>query len=612
MALLSLQKVSIRFGGPLLLNNISLQLEHGERVCLIGRNGEGKSTLLKLINGELTHDSGDITRQKGLCTAYLPQEIPRELNGTVFDIVRDGLKNVDHNHVQLNVDQDWKKDHQIEKMISLMQLDANAEFKVLSSGLKRRVLLARGLVCKPEILLLDEPTNHLDIASIDWLEEFFLRYEGTVFFVTHDRMFLKKIARRIVELDRGNLVDWECDYETFLSRKQTVLGAEEKQWATFDKKLAKEEIWLRQGIKARRTRNEGRARDLEKMRTIRRERRNLTGTVRMQVQEAERSGMKVIKVEGLGYGYGNTPIIKDFSTTIMKGDKVGIIGPNGAGKSTLLRLLLGELTPQQGTVQHGTNLKIAYFDQLREQLQEDKSVFYNIGDGSDFITLNGKQQHVIGYLQKFLFSPERARTTISVLSGGERNRLLLARLFTRPANVLVLDEPTNDLDVETLELLEELLLEYKGPLLLVSHDRTFLNNIVTSTIVFEGEGEINEYVGGYDDWLRQREQVEKDKKKRGQSKTDKPDKNTGRPRKLNYKEQRELAALPLKIEELEEEQGQLYQAVSDPMFYKKENDEADIIRTRLSVLPSELDNAYKRWETLEALQNEVQHSSVRK
>ncbi|MHC4307119.1 MAG: ATP-binding cassette domain-containing protein [Planctomycetota bacterium] len=603
MALLSLQKISIRFGGPLLLDKIDLQLERGERVCLIGRNGEGKSTLLKLINGELVPDSGDIARQKGLCTAYLSQEIPRELNGTVFEIVHDGLENVDRSHARLGVGHDWEERHRVDKVISLMQLDANAEFKVLSSGLKRRVLFAKGLVCKPEILLLDEPTNHLDIASIDWLEEFLLRYEGTIFFVTHDRVFMKNIARRIIELDRGNLVDWECDYETFLSRKQALLDAEEKQWSVFDKKLAKEEIWLRQGIKARRTRNEGRVRGLEKMRTIRRERRTLNGTVRMQAQESERSGMKVIKVENLEFGYDNTPVIRGFSTTIMRGDKVGIIGPNGAGKSTLLRLLLGELTPQEGIVQHGTHLQIAYFDQLREQLQEDKSVFYNVGDGNDFITLNGKQQHVIGYLQKFLFSPERARTNVRVLSGGERNRLLLARLFTRPANVIVMDEPTNDLDVETLELLEELLLDYKGSLLLVSHDREFLNNVVTSTIVFEGEGKVNEYVGGYDDWLRQRKQVETNKKKRAPLKTDRLDENTERPRRLNYKEQRELAALPRKIEELEEEQNQLYQTVSDPMFYKKGNDEAVVIRTRLSTLHSELDNAYQRWETLEALQN---------
>jgi ATP-binding cassette subfamily F protein uup len=525
------------------------------------------------------------------------------LDGTVYEIVQDGLENADRSQVKRDIHNDWEKRHQVEKVISLMELDADAEFKVLSSGLKRRVLLAKGLVCKPEILLLDEPTNHLDIASIDWLEEFLLRYEGTVFFVTHDRVFLKNIARRIIELDRGNLVDWECDYETFLTRKQAVLDAEEKQWSTFDKKLAKEEVWLRQGIKARRTRNEGRVRDLEKMRTVRKERRTLSGTVRMQAQEAERSGTKVIKVEGLEYGYDNTPVIKGFSTTIMRGDKVGIIGPNGAGKSTLLRLLLGELTPQEGVVEHGTHLQIAYFDQLREQLQDDKSVFYNVGDGNDFITLNGKQQHVIGYLQKFLFSPDRARTTVRVLSGGERNRLLLARLFTRPANVIVMDEPTNDLDVETLELLEDLLLDYKGSLLLVSHDRAFLNNVVTSTIVFEGEGEVNEYVGGYDDWIRQRKQIETSSKKQVKSKTDRQKKSPAQTRRLSYKEQRELVALPRKIEELEEEQKKLYKAVSDPLLYKNGDDEAAVIRTRLSTLDSELADAYQRWESLETLQD---------
>ena len=603
MALLSLQQISLRFGGPLLLDKVDLQLERAERVCLIGRNGEGKSTLLKLINGELIPDSGEIARQKGLCTAYLSQEIPRELDGTVYEIVQDGLENADRSQVKRDIHNDWEKRHQVEKVISLMELDADAEFKVLSSGLKRRVLLAKGLVCKPEILLLDEPTNHLDIASIDWLEEFLLRYEGTVFFVTHDRVFLKNIARRIIELDRGNLVDWECDYETFLTRKQAVLDAEEKQWSTFDKKLAKEEVWLRQGIKARRTRNEGRVRDLEKMRTVRKERRTLSGAVRMKAQEAERSGTKVIKVEGLEYGYDNTPVIKGFSTTIMRGDKVGIIGPNGAGKSTLLRLLLGELTPQEGVVEHGTHLQIAYFDQLREQLQDDKSVFYNVGDGNDFITLNGKQQHVIGYLQKFLFSPDRARTTVRVLSGGERNRLLLARLFTRPANVIVMDEPTNDLDVETLELLEDLLLDYKGSLLLVSHDRAFLNNVVTSTIVFEGEGEVNEYVGGYDDWIRQRKQIETSSKKQVKSKTDRQKKSPAQTRRLSYKEQRELVALPRKIEELEEEQKKLYKAVSDPLLYKNGDDEAAVIRTRLSALDSELADAYQRWESLETLQD---------
>ncbi len=492
MALLSLQEVSVRFGEPFILDRVSLQIERGERVCLLGRNGAGKSTLLKLINGELMPDSGDVVRQKGLRTAYLSQEIPGDVHGTVFEIVLGGLRDPDQSKPQDEIDHDWEKHHQVEKAISLIQLDADLEFQTLSSGLKRRVLLARGLVCQPEILLLDEPTNHLDIASIDWLEEFLLRYKGTIFFVTHDRMFLKRISNRIIELDRGKLYDWACDYQSFILRKRAVLDAEEKQRAVFDKKLAQEEIWLRQGVKARRTRNEGRVRALENMRAVRRERRMVTGTVRMETHETERSGAKIIQVKRLSYGYNDTPVVNDFSTTIMRGDKVGIIGPNGSGKTTLLRLLLGELNPRNGTVHHGTHLQISYFDQLRAQLKEDKSVYDNVGDGNDFIAFNGKKRHVMGYLQDFLFSPDRARISASVLSGGERNRLLLARLFTRPSNVLVMDEPTNDLDIETLELLEELLVEYKGTLLLVSHDRAFLNNVVTSTIVFEGEGEVNE------------------------------------------------------------------------------------------------------------------------
>ena len=603
MALLSLQEASIRFGGPLLLDRVTLQIERGDRICLLGRNGAGKSTLLKLINGDLMPDSGEVVRQKGLRTAYLSQEIPRDLHGTVSDIILDGLRSPDLSQPQDETGHDWEKHHQVEKVISLMQLEADLEFRTLSSGLKRRVLLARGLVCKPEILLLDEPTNHLDIASIDWLEEFLLRYKGTIFFVTHDRMFLQKTANRIIELDRGKLSDWACDYQSFLLRKQAVLDAEEKQRAVFDKKLAQEEIWLRQGIKARRTRNEGRVRDLEKMRAIRKERRMVTGTVRMKTHEAERSGAKIIQVKNLGYGYDDTSVVKDFSAIIMRGDKVGIIGPNGSGKTTLLRLLLGELSPQKGAVHHGTHLQIAYFDQLREQLQEDKSVYYNVGDGSDFITLNGKQRHVMSYLQDFLFSPERARISASVLSGGERNRLLLARLFTRPSNVIVMDEPTNDLDIETLELLEELLVDYKGTLLLVSHDRAFLNNVVTSTIVFEGEGEVNEYVGGYDDWLRQRKQGEKVSKKRTDGKPELPEEIRERPIKLSYKEKRELETLPERIEALETEQDQLHQTMSDPLFYQKHKDEIVNIKTRLSSLDLELAESYQRWEVLEKRQD---------
>ncbi len=603
MALLSLQEVSVRFAGPSILDHVSLQIERGERVCLLGRNGAGKSTLLKLINGEFMPDSGDVVRQKGLRTAYLSQEIPKDLCSTVFDIVLDGLRDPSLSNPPDEVDHDWEKHHQVEKAISLIQLNADSKFQTLSSGLKRRVLLARGLVCQPEILLLDEPTNHLDIASINWLEEFLLRYKGTIFFVTHDRMFLKRIANRIIELDRGKLYDWACDYESFILRKQAVLDAEEKQRAVFDKKLAQEEIWLRQGIKARRTRNEGRVRALENMRAVRRERRMVTGTVRMTTHETERSGAKIIQVKNLGYGFDDTPVVKDFSSTIMRGDKVGIVGPNGSGKTTLLRLLLGELSPQNGTVRHGTHLQISYFDQLRAQLEEDKSVYDNVGDGNDFITLNGQKRHVMGYLQDFLFSPDRARISASVLSGGERNRLLLARLFTRPSNVLVMDEPTNDLDIETLELLEELLVDYNGTLLLVSHDRTFLNNVVTSTIVFEGEGEVNEYDGGYDDWLRQRKQVEKVSSKRTDGERKLQKKECERPRKISYKEKQKLNALPGRIEALEAEQDLLHQTMSDPLFYQKHKDEIVSIKARLSTLDTELVATYQLWETLEKLQH---------
>ncbi len=608
MALLSLQDVNIGFGRPLLIEHVNLQIERGEKVCLLGRNGTGKSTLLKLINGDLIPDSGEMVRQKGMHTAYLSQEIPKELHGTVFDIVSDGFEIPDRCKPTRNTDQVWKRQHRVEKVLSQMQLDADAEFNTLSAGLKRRVLLARGLVCDPDILLLDEPTNHLDVDSIGWLEEFLLRYGGTILFVTHDRTFLKKLATRIIELDRGNLANWACDYETFLVRKQAVLDADESRHAVFDKKLAQEEIWVRQGIKARRTRNEGRVRALEDMRKARRERRQVMGTVRMQTQEAERSGALVIKVEDVTHGYDTKPIISGFSAAIMRGDKIGIVGPNGSGKTTLLRLLLGELTPQQGNVRHGTRLNITYFDQLRAQLKEDKSVFDNIGDGNDVVTINGKSRHVISYLQDFLFFPDRVRVTVNALSGGERNRLLLARLFARPSNVLVMDEPTNDLDLDTLELLEELLLDYKGTLLLVSHDRTFLNNVVTSTFVFKGEGKVNEYIGGYDDWQRQSEVKRKYVTEKISAKTELMRKQCERPRKLTFKEQRELEALPQRIEVLETEQQQLYQAMGDPMFFQKGKDEIENVKARVSSLECELAEAYQRWETLESSQDTIPSS----
>jgi ATP-binding cassette subfamily F protein uup len=482
-----------------------------------------------------------------------------------------------------------------------MHLDPEAPFEALSAGLKRRVLLARGLARDPDILLLDEPTNHLDIDAITWLEDFLLRYGGTLLFVTHDRMFLRKLATRIIELDRGSLVDWSCDYDTFLQRKEEVLNAEAGQWNRFDKKLAQEEIWIRQGIKARRTRNEGRVRTLENMREIRRERRERTGNVRMVVQDAERSGKLVVDAEGVSFSYRDHPILRDFSTTVMRGDKIGIIGPNGVGKTTLLRILVGEIPPDTGRLRLGSRLEVAYFDQLRAQLDESKSVQDNVADGNDTIIFNGSSRHVIGYLQDFLFSPERSRSPVSVLSGGERNRLLLARLFAKPSNVLILDEPTNDLDAETLELLEELLMDYPGTLFLVSHDRAFLNNVVTSTVVFEGEGRVAEYVGGYDDWLMQRRPDAVEKKAGPRGRQEQQRTRPERPRKLTFKEQRELEALPQQIESLEAEQQGLYDAMAAPEFYKGESHAIVEAKTRLEALEMELEEAYQRWEALEAI-----------
>ncbi len=599
MALISLQDVSMGFGKPLLLEDAQLQIERGEKVCLLGRNGAGKSTLLKLINGDLPPDSGEIIRQKGMRTAYLSQDIPKDLEGTVFNIVSGSAGSADHHQSGHHVDTDWKRQHRVEKVLSQMQLDGDVEFNSLSAGLKRRVLLARELACDPDILLLDEPTNHLDVDSIRWLEEFLIRYNGTILFVTHDRAFLQKLATRIIELDRGRLSSWACNYETFLVRKQAMLDAEEGQQAIFDKKLALEEVWIRQGIKARRTRNEGRVRVLEGMRRERSERRQVMGVARMQTQDVERSGALVVKVEHISYGYDADLVVNDFSAAIMRGDKIGIIGPNGSGKTTLLRLLLGELEPQQGTVRMGTRLNVTYFDQLRAQLKENKSVFDNVGDGNDVITFNGRPRHVISYLQDFLFSPERVRVPVSALSGGERNRLLLARLFTRPSNVLVMDEPTNDLDIETLELLEELLLDYQGTLLLVSHDRAFLNNVVTSTFVYEGGGKINEYVGGYDDWQRLVEEKKKASQEKTPAKSDTARKPGERQRKLSFKEQRELDAIPPRIEALEAEQRQLYQTMSNPLFFQKGKEEIAQTKTRVSVIEKELAVAFQRWEALD-------------
>ncbi len=530
MPLIALSDVNLGFRGPPVLDQANLTIEPGERVCLLGRNGTGKTTLLRLLQGTLEPDRGEVIRQQGLRTAMLPQQVPRDLHGSVFDEVARGFGPkaellAEYHHLAsrlasegsddlqaelgriqhaLEADGGWRMHQQIEAVVSRMSLQPDADVATLSAGMKRRVLLAKAVVGSPDLLLLDEPTNHLDIDAIRWLEDFLLRYGGTLLFVTHDRALLRKVATRILELDRGRLTSWSCDYATYLNRKEAALEAETRQNAEFDKKLAQEEVWIRTGIQARRTRNEGRVRALEALREVRRARRERPGDVKMEIQEAERTGRLVIEAKKLHFRYGDRAIVRDFSTMIMRGDRVGLIGPNGSGKTTLLRLLLGDLPPQTGTVRHGTNLEVAYFDQLHAQLDETKSVRENVRDGSDSVTINGRTRHIIGYLEDFLFTPEQASGPVARLSGGERNRLLLARLFTKPSNVLVMDEPTNDLDLETLELLEDLLSAYAGTLLLVSHDREFLNNVVTSTLVLEGEGRVKEYAGGYDDWLRQR------------------------------------------------------------------------------------------------------------
>lgn len=630
MALINLRGVRLAFGGPLILDNIDLQIEKGERVCLVGRNGEGKSTLMKVIGGELKPDGGEITRQQGLKVTRLTQEVPHDLTGTVFEVVSGGLGNavkllseyhrissrlaeentpalmseLERVHHELEAAGGWEANNRIETVISRLKLPSETPFKELSGGYKRRVLLARSLVSEPDLLLLDEPTNHLDIQSIDWLEEFLLSYSGTILFVTHDRMLLKKLATRIVELDRGALTSWPGDYRTYLERKQAQLHAEAKEDARFDKRLSQEEVWIRQGIKARRTRNEGRVRELMEMRKQRSARRELTGTVKMDVQKADASGKLVVVAEDVSFGYEGREVIKDFSTTIMRGDKIGVIGPNGSGKTTLLKLLLGELKPGAGKIKSGARLEVIYFDQHRAHLEDEKTLVENIGEGNDTVMINGKARHVIGYLQDFLFSPERARTPVKVLSGGERNRLLLARLFTKPSNVLVLDEPTNDLDSETLELLEELLLDYPGTVLLVSHDRAFLNNVVTSTVVFEGEGRVAEYVGGYDDWVRQRPKEAAGTSKKKAQLSEKAPAQTKRPVKLTYKEQKELETLPVRIVALEAEQSALYKTMADASFYQKNKDEIARTQDRLKAVEEELVAAYERWEMLEAIEAE--------
>jgi len=626
MALIDMRDVCWGFGELPLLENVTFQIKKGERVCLVGRNGVGKSTLLKLLGGEMLPDSGDILLRQGISVAALEQDVPAGFDGTIFDVVAEGLgetgralaehsrickstetgdnprlaKRRDELQHMLDADGGWELLTGIENILSRTRLDPEKRFGDLSAGLKRRTLFARALARKPDLLLLDEPTNHLDIDTIIWMEEFILRHVQTLLFITHDRAFLKKIANRIMELDRGRLVSYDCDYATYLKRRQAALEVEETQNGLFDKKLSQEEAWIRKGIKARRTRNEGRVRSLQMMRAAYRDRRRKIGNVRLQVQEAERTGKLVIEAKAVSFSYGPAPIVRDFSTVIMRGDKVGIIGPNGVGKTTLLKILLKAASPQTGSVRHGTNLQVVYFDQLRAQLDEQKTVRENIAAGNDFIIFNGQRRHVVSHLQDFLFSPQRCRTPVYVLSGGEKNRLMLAKLFTKPANVLVLDEPTNDLDAETLELLEELIFEYQGTLLLVSHDRAFLNNVVTSTIVFEGNGQVAEYIGGYDDWLSQRPQgsAERLPEKNGPKKT-RPQPKAHPSRKLGYMQQREMQDLPARIEALESEQKELFAILSDPLFYKKEKDEVAGVKADLDRVEREIETAYRRWEELE-------------
>ncbi len=597
-----------------MLDAVNLQIERGEWVGLLGRNGMGKSTLLKVIQGELLPQSGTVSRQQNSRVAYLPQDVPLALTGKVGEIVAGGIgaELVDGQPLDT-----WQKQLQVEQVTARMGLDPQADFAVLSAGMKRRVLLARGLANQPDLLLLDEPTNHLDIDSINWLEEFLTRWGGTLLFVTHDRVFLQHIAHRIVELDRGRLFDWDCDYTTFVERKEGMLAAEADQNVLFDKKLAQEEAWIRRGIEARRTRNEGRVRALKRLREVRAERRERSGNIKMQLQEVRRSGRLVLEADKVSFTYEGKPILKDFSAIVQRGDKVGIIGPNGSGKTTLLRLLLGELQPQSGSIELGTNIEIAYFDQLRSQLDENQTVLDNVGQGRDTISINGRSRNLIGYLEDFLFSRDRVHAPISALSGGERNRLLLARLFARPTNLLVMDEPTNDLDIETLELLEDLLLEYSGTLLLVSHDRAFINNLVTSTIVLDGKGGAREFVGGYDDSLRQSQAdlkaAQKEPAKKAAAVPAKPaEPKADGDRKLSYKEQKaleaekqELADLPARIEQLEAEQQQMSAAMGDASFYQGDAAQIAAAAERIHALEEELARAYRRWEELDGKFNQA-------
>jgi ATP-binding cassette subfamily F protein uup len=622
MSLITLRNICLGSGTDALYENANLVIEPKKRICLIGRNGAGKSTLFKMLQGEVLPNKGEVERQQNLVIAKLVQDIPNDLTGTIFDVVASGLGKagellMEHEHLLQALEHDtdpklfdrlskvqqdiethhaWQLDQRVRTILTKMELDPLRKVSQLSGGLIRRVLMARAFVAEPDILLLDEPTNHLDIEAINWLEEYLLSYPKTVIFITHDKRFLQNLATQIVEIDNGKLVSWDSDYAGFLRFKEEQLASEERANELFDKKLAEEERWIRQGVKARRTRNEGRVRALERLRVERQQRRSRPDAMRLQHQEMQLGGKMVFEAEHISYAIPSKPIIKDFSTLIARGDKIGIIGPNGCGKSTLLQLLLGQLQPDSGTVKQGTNLTISYFDQRRAQLDETKTVQENIYDGGDFLTINGKTMHIISYLQDFLFTPQRARTPTKALSGGERNRLVLARLFTKPSNVLVLDEPTNDLDMETLELLQEYLLDYAGTILLVSHDRDFLDKVATSTIVFEGDGKLTEYNGGYQDYMQEKAEIQKAAKSATATK-----KSTGSTTqtKSSYKEKLELEQLPKKIEALEHEQQQLQQAMLLPDFYKQDKDKITQHNLCLAAIDTELKTAYQRWIELD-------------
>jgi ATP-binding cassette subfamily F protein uup len=629
MSLLRFDDVALEFGDQLILRDAEFAIDTGERVCLIGRNGAGKSTTLKLIMGQLEPDRGEITARQDLIVSQLEQTLPEAMDQPVIDVIRSGLtqiealleeyarkskleldkhglRELEELHAKIDTHDGWHLEQRVETTITELKLPADKRMNELSGGWRRRVALAKALVQKPDLLLLDEPTNHLDIATIRWLEDRVYGYPGAVLFITHDRAFLQRLATRIVEIDRGKLTSWPGDYDNYLRRKEKALEDEAVAEDKFDKKLAEEEAWIRQGIKARRTRNEGRVRALQKMREEREARIAREARARIHIEEAEQSGRKVIRARNVSYAYGDERVISNFSIKIMRGDRIGLIGNNGVGKTTLLRLLLGELEPQSGTLKLGTGLEVGYFDQLRQHLDLDKSVAYNVGEGRTYIRLNGKDRHVVGYLKGFLFSPKRSTMPVKALSGGERNRVILAKLFTRPANLLVLDEPTNDLDIETLEVLEQKLCEYTGTLIVVSHDREFLDNVVTSTIVFEEDGKVQEYVGGYSDWARRGHKlavtddpVEQDRRKQAASERRK----NRKPTKLSYKDQRELDALPAEIETLETGIDALQQDIAAPDFYSQDTEIVQQKLRELSEAEQHLEQRIERWGALETLQD---------